>query len=168
MSLAPKKYPLEFPTLQGDCSDCSYAFDSTNLSLAILQLSTKIFHERYVDSHLVLSQIISGINLVKHLIDPADLVLDALVARYHVDRLPTHIISAILQIDQKVDEPWPLTIFDHQGNKQKVYLNPGEMLFYESAKLPHGRQFPLKGAYYDNAFIHFRIQGLTMDDYVNN
>ena len=86
----------------------------------------------------------------------------------HVDRLPTHIISAILQIDQKVDEPWPLTIFDRQGNKQKVYLNPGEMLFYESAKLPHGRQFPLKGAYYDNAFIHFRIQGLTMDDYVNN
>ena len=33
----------------------------------------------------------------------------------HVDKLPTHIISAILQIDQKVDEDWPLTIIDHKG-----------------------------------------------------
>ena len=28
---------------------------------------------------------------------------------------PSHIISVILQIDQKVDEDWPLTIIDHKG-----------------------------------------------------
>ena len=33
----------------------------------------------------------------------------------HVDNIPTHIISAILQIDQKVNEDWPLTIVDHKG-----------------------------------------------------
>ena len=33
----------------------------------------------------------------------------------HVDRIPSHIISAILQIDQKVDEDWPLTLVDHKG-----------------------------------------------------
>ena len=34
----------------------------------------------------------------------------------HVDKVPSHIISAILQIDQKVDEDWPLTMIDHKGN----------------------------------------------------
>ena len=33
----------------------------------------------------------------------------------HVDKIPNHIISAILQIDQKVDEDWPLTVIDHKG-----------------------------------------------------
>ena len=33
----------------------------------------------------------------------------------HVDRIPSHIISAILQIDQKVDENWALTLIDHKG-----------------------------------------------------
>ena len=33
----------------------------------------------------------------------------------HVDRIPSHIISAILQIDQKVDEDWPLTLVDNKG-----------------------------------------------------
>ena len=37
-----------------------------------------------------------------------------------------------------------------------IYLKPGEMLLYESAKVPHGRQFPLEGDYYDNLFVHFR------------
>ena len=34
----------------------------------------------------------------------------------HVDKIPSHIISVILQIDQKVEEDWPLTIIDHKGN----------------------------------------------------
>ena len=33
----------------------------------------------------------------------------------HVDKIPSHIISVILQIDQKVDEDWPLTLVDHKG-----------------------------------------------------
>ncbi len=34
----------------------------------------------------------------------------------HVDRYPSHILSAILQIDQKVDEEWPLHFQDITGN----------------------------------------------------
>ena len=33
------------------------------------------------------------------------------------------------------------------------------MLLYESAKVPHGRQFPLEGEYYENILVHFGIQG---------
>lgn len=73
----------------------------------------------------------------------------------HNDKLPTHIISAILQIDQKVDENWPLNLVDHKGQKKSVSLKPGQMLLYESATVPHGRQIPLKGDFYDNIFIHF-------------
>ena len=29
------------------------------------------------------------------------------------------------------------------------------MVLYESATVPHGRQFPLDGEYYDNLFVHF-------------
>ena len=37
----------------------------------------------------------------------------------------------------------------------KAYLEPGEMILLESAKIPHGRQYPLNGDYYDNLLIHF-------------
>jgi len=76
----------------------------------------------------------------------------------HVDKLPTHIISVILQIDQKVNEEWPLTVIDHKKDRAKVFLKPGEMLLYESAKMPHGRQFPFNGDYFDNLFVHFHLK----------
>ena len=64
----------------------------------------------------------------------------------------------MFQVDQKVDKPWPLTVISHLGEKKKIFLNPGEMLLYESAKMPHGRQFPLKGEYYDNLLVHFKFK----------
>ena len=36
-----------------------------------------------------------------------------------------------------------------------VFLAPGEMVWYESARLLHGRPEVLEGDYYDNLFIHF-------------
>ena len=36
---------------------------------------------------------------------------------------------------------------------------PGEMVWYESARLIHSRQWPMKGRYYDNIFIHYRPRG---------
>ena len=67
----------------------------------------------------------------------------------------TRIVSAILNIDQQVDEPWPLQIEDHAGEEHEVYLQPGEMALYESAILRHGRVKPLKGDYFSNLFVHF-------------
>ena len=37
----------------------------------------------------------------------------------------------------------------------RLNLAPGEMVWYESARLLHGRPEPLAGDYYDNLFIHF-------------
>ena len=63
------------------------------------------------------------------------------------------------QIEQKVEKDWPLTLMDNEGQKKIIFLRPGEMLLYESAKVPHGRQFPLEGEYYENILVHFGIQG---------
>jgi hypothetical protein len=34
-------------------------------------------------------------------------------------------------------------------------MEPGDMVFYESHSLIHGRPFPLKGRYMANIFVHF-------------
>lgn len=72
----------------------------------------------------------------------------------HIDRMETHIISAILNVAQEVNTDWPLMIHDHFGRKHAVLLKPGEMLFYESARLKHGRPEPLNGASFANVFVH--------------
>jgi len=77
----------------------------------------------------------------------------------HVDRFNTHVISAILQIGQKVDEDWPLQIQDNDGNNHEVIMSAGEMVWYESARAVHGRMKPLKGEYFDNLFIHYKPSG---------
>lgn len=73
----------------------------------------------------------------------------------HRDKLKTHIISAIINIDQEIDEKWPLFIEDNYYRKHQVILNPGEVLFYESGRLVHGRPLPLKGNKFANIFCHF-------------
>ncbi|MEO0368376.1 MAG: 2OG-Fe(II) oxygenase, partial [Pseudomonadota bacterium] len=65
------------------------------------------------------------------------------------------IVSAILNIDQDVEEPWALDIEDHYFNRHQVYLEPGEMLLYEGVRLKHGRLQPLVGESYANLFVHF-------------
>jgi prolyl 4-hydroxylase len=74
----------------------------------------------------------------------------------HRDRDETHIVSAIINIDKEVREDWPLVIEDHNQKKHEVFLDPGEVLFYESAKLLHGRPYPLKGKSYANIFCHYK------------
>jgi len=78
------------------------------------------------------------------------------ILRRHVDVLQTHAISAILQIYQDVDEPWALQIMAHDGKESDVYLQPRDLVLYESAACIHGREVPLRGREYANAFIHFR------------
>ena len=78
----------------------------------------------------------------------------------HVDQTKSHVISAIMNIGQDVQEDWPLYIKDNDGNDQVVILKPGEMVWYESARLIHGRQKPLRGNFYDNVFIHYKPKGL--------
>jgi len=65
------------------------------------------------------------------------------------------VISAIIQVDQDVDEPWPLEVYGHDGIATNVTMEPGDMVLYESHSVIHGRPFPMIGNFFANCFIHF-------------
>ena len=76
----------------------------------------------------------------------------------HVDRLRTHVLSAIIQVARKgVEREWPLDIIPHDQDKVlSVQMPPGvNCLLYESATLPHGRLEGLRAEEYSNMFVHF-------------
>jgi hypothetical protein len=77
----------------------------------------------------------------------------------HVDVTATHIISSTICVDHHLASPWPLYIEDIEGNGHLVNLEPGEFVFYEGAKLIHGRPYPLEGDYYAGMFVHYRPLG---------
>ena len=56
----------------------------------------------------------------------------------HVDRLPL-ISSAIINVAQDVDEPWPLEVIGHDGIATNVTMEPGDMVLYESHSVVHGK-----------------------------
>lgn len=73
----------------------------------------------------------------------------------HVDRLPL-VISCIINVDQDVDEPWPLEVYDNvRGTAYNVTMEPWDMVLYESHSVIHGRPFPFKGKFFANIFAHF-------------
>ena len=72
----------------------------------------------------------------------------------HADKPNTHIISGIYHVGRSDDaEPWPIVIEDFQGNTNQVYLEPGDILFYESSKCFHGRPQTFVGGYYASLFM---------------
>jgi len=74
----------------------------------------------------------------------------------HVDKKQSHVISFILHIDSSEDaEPWPIFIEDFHGRTHEVILKSGDMLFYESTKLFHGRPRRLNGSWYCSVFVHY-------------
>ncbi|MCX2976976.1 2OG-Fe(II) oxygenase [Candidatus Marimicrobium litorale] len=78
------------------------------------------------------------------------------VLEMHRDRLETHIISAIINVAQDIHSPWPLCVEDHYYRLHQVYLEPGEVVFYEGGRLRHGRPYALDGASFANIFCHYR------------
>lgn len=80
---------------------------------------------------------------------------DKAVLKPHRDRIETHIFGVIINVDQDVREDWPLIIEDHAYEPHQILMAPGEMIFYESARLKHGRPIPLEGNAFANVFCHF-------------
>ena len=74
----------------------------------------------------------------------------------HLDQRKTHVISAIFHIGHDTNRPWPLVIEDFLGNTNEVYLQPGELLLYESSKCWHGRPHRMEGVWYTSLFVHYR------------
>lgn len=76
----------------------------------------------------------------------------------HIDRQDTHIASAVLQVGQQIDNNggWPLeVVHPHFPGRKEVYLQHGEMVLYEGARIHHGRPMRLKGDEFGNIFTHF-------------
>jgi prolyl 4-hydroxylase len=80
---------------------------------------------------------------------------DKAVLKPHRDRIETHIFGVIINVDQDVREDWPLMIEDHTYEPHQILMTPCEMVFYESARLKHGRPTPLEGNAFANVFCHF-------------
>jgi hypothetical protein len=76
----------------------------------------------------------------------------------HTDVQTTHILSAIVNIDQDLGNgpDWPLVIYDNHCDKKEVFLKRGQFVLYESATCEHGRPDRFKGNRFVNVFLHFR------------
>jgi len=77
----------------------------------------------------------------------------------HVDNLHNHAVGAILNIGQSVEVEWPLYLEDNKGGQHMVVMKPGDMVWYESGRIIHGRPAPLQGEFYDNIIVDFRPVG---------
>jgi prolyl 4-hydroxylase len=77
------------------------------------------------------------------------------VLHLHRDRIDTHVISCIIHVDDRSEEPWPHDFIDHDGVLHQVTFERGETLFYESL-CPHARLTPFAGEYYRNMYVHWR------------
>ncbi|CAM9872585.1 unnamed protein product [Pylaiella littoralis] len=74
----------------------------------------------------------------------------------HVDTKATHAVSVIMNVDQDVEEDWPLMIYDHAGNDYNITMKPRDLVLYESATCVHGRPSTFHGNFYANAFVHYK------------
>jgi prolyl 4-hydroxylase len=84
------------------------------------------------------------------------------VLKMHRDRSQTHIISAIINVAQETDNPWPLFIEDNYYRMHRIYLDPGEVVYYEGARLTHGRPEAFDGNRFANIFCHYQPQNFTV------
>ena len=69
---------------------------------------------------------------------------------------------------------WPIDIESHDtGELFSLELQPGQMLFYESAKCLHGRMSEFNGKYYGSIFLHYQpvdtnIWNYSVEDVIAN
>ena len=83
----------------------------------------------------------------------------------HYDKKNTHVISAIIHLEDKSDKPWELYIEDHQFRPHSVTMEYGDVIFYESTTCLHGRPSPFEGDSHRNMYIHFSPE--RWSDYTN-
>jgi len=78
------------------------------------------------------------------------------ILKMHRDRIDTHIISAIINVDQDTDVDWPLVIEDNYYRTHHVMIKPADIIFYEGGRLLHGRPIMFEGRSFANMFCHFK------------
>ena len=92
--------------------------------------------------------------------------LEGSVLHDHVDVLNTHVLSAVYVVESfNLTQPWYMEMVpDFAGDSAKLDLHGGQVMLYESAKLPHGRPSVLTGpgAYYASVFVHYKPKWWSM------
>jgi len=82
----------------------------------------------------------------------------------HVDNPETHAFGIVYNVDQRnLDEPWPFHYVSHTGVEHRAFLEPGDLVMYESATSLHGRKEPLRGDEYAALYFHFRSPNWVSD-----
>jgi len=110
--------------------------------------------ELELSSHYGLREYHSGSWLRNH-IDRIDvLVISVTLSLFHLKGNNTDEIdlNTIDQWPQGIE--WPLEGVDFEGNNVRYNHKPGTMVFYESAKLIHGRPYPLPTDNNGNDLVH--------------
>ena len=122
-----------------------YFFQDDGMNREILE-SLKPLHEAWIGGVELVPYYAYGLRVYRN---DSNLLM-------HVDKPDTHVISSILHVDHgENDEPWPLVIEDFNGNTNEVFLQSGDLLFYESSKCRHGRPKKYKGKFYSSLFSHY-------------
>jgi 2OG-Fe(II) oxygenase superfamily len=73
----------------------------------------------------------------------------------HVEPLTTHLVSSMLVVAQDADRPWPLR-FDTRASSHRLFPQPGQMVLYQGAAVPHGHPTPLEGEAFVVVTLHYR------------
>jgi prolyl 4-hydroxylase len=74
----------------------------------------------------------------------------------HYDKKNTHVLSAIIHLDDVSDTPWNLYIEDHHFRPHNVTMEYGDIVLYESTTCLHGRPEPFEGLAHCNMYVHFK------------
>lgn len=80
------------------------------------------------------------------------------IVRMHTARVGTQVSSVIMVIDKDLngERDWDFEVLQYEGDRKRMNLKPGQMVFFESATLAHGFPYPFQGKDYAMIFIHFR------------
>lgn len=124
-------------------------------SPALLMRNDAVFETSLHDPNIIdLHQQFSGCTLVPETMYGPRIYQHGSLLACHTDR-DNLIISSTLLIDYELDVPWPLVLF-FPNRIVEIYMEAGEMLFYEGNVIPHARPTPMRGTYFANVYYHYR------------
>ena len=78
------------------------------------------------------------------------------ILKNHYDVINSHVISAIIHLDDDTETPWELYIEDHNYKPYNISMKYGDILFYESTTCLHGRPKMFEGVSHKNMYVHFK------------
>lgn len=128
-----------------------------------LSLVSRYGHERdnLMNILLPLHEEIFGGTLIPEVMFGVRTYFNGSMLDMHYDKFVTHHVGSIICVDKDLNgtDDWPLHLIDHEGKEQLIYLNVGDIVYYESAKLLHGRPTPLKGNSFSILMYHLSLDG---------